>query len=147
MSLKAEAWRLDPAAYPIRLTIPTRYGDMESNAHLNNVAIARLFEETRVRFHYEIRAEGGDVSPGGVMIVHVSIDYLGEGEYPADVSSGVGVVALGRSSYRLAIGLFQHGRAIALAESVMVSIAEDRSGGAPIPDALRALLETYAVKA
>jgi acyl-CoA thioester hydrolase len=81
------------------------------------------------------------------MIAHVSIDYLGEGEYPADVSSGVGVVALGRSSYRLAIGLFQHGRAIALAESVMVSIAEDRSGGAPIPDALRALLETYAVKA
>ena len=59
MGLKDEAWRLDPAAYRLRLTIPTRYGDMDANAHLNNVAIARLFEESRVRFHYAIRADGG----------------------------------------------------------------------------------------
>lgn len=147
MGLKDESWRRDIAAYPVRLTIPTRYGDMDSNAHLNNVAIARLFEESRVRFHYAMRAKGGEVSPGGVMIAHVSIDYIGEGEYPADVESGVGVVALGGSSYRLAIGLFQHGRAFALADSVMVSVAPDRSGAAPLGAELRGLLEGFRTKA
>ncbi len=146
MSLKAEAWRLDPAAYPIRLTIPTRYGDMDSNAHLNNVAIAQLFEESRVRFHYAIRADGGTVGPGSSMIVHVAIDYLGEGEYPADVESAMGIVAMGGSSYRLAIGLFQHGRPFALADSVMVSVAPDRSGAAPLAPVLRGLLERYQIK-
>ena len=146
MGLKDESWRRDIAAYPVRLTIPTRYGDMDSNAHLNNVAIARLIEESRVRFHYAMRAEGGDVSPGGVMIAHIAIDYLGEGEYPADVESTVGVVALGGASYRLAIGLFQHGQAFALAESVMVRVAPDRSGAAPLGDELRGLLARFQVR-
>lgn len=147
MGLKDDAWRRDIAAYPVRFTLPTRYGDMDANAHLNNVAIARLIEESRVRFHYSVQAMGGDVSPGGVMIAHVSIDYLGEGEYPADVEAGIGVVALGGSSYRLAIALFQNGRAFALAESVMVSIAPGRTGSAPIQPELRALLERYKTKA
>lgn len=143
MGLKDDGWRRSLAAYPVRFTLPTRYGDMDSNAHLNNVAIARLFEESRVRFHYVIRAEGAEVNPGAVMIAHVSIDYLGEGEYPADVEAGVGIVSLGGSSYRLAIGLFQNGRAFALAESVMVSILPDRSGAAPLAADLRTLLEGY----
>ncbi len=147
MGLKDDAWRRDIAAYPVRFTLPTRYGDMDANAHLNNVAIARLIEESRVRFHYAVQAMGADVSPGGVMIAHVSIDYLGEGEYPADVESAVGVVSLGGSSYRLAVALFQHGRAFALAESVMVSIAPGRAGAAPIQPELRALLERYKTKA
>lgn len=147
MGLKDEGWRLDPAAYPLRLTVPTRYADMDANAHLNNVAIARLVEESRVRFHYAIRDKGGAVSPGGIMIVHVAIDYLGEGEYPADVDAGVGIVSVGQSSYRLAIGLFQHGRAFALAQSVMVAMAADRSGSMPIGPDLRSRLEQYGVAA
>lgn len=147
MGLKDELWRRDPASYPLRLTIPTRYGDMDSNAHLNNVAIARLVEESRVRFHWAMVGDGAQLSPGGVMIAHVAIDYLGEGEYPADVESGVGIVAVGGSSYRFAIGLFQHGRAFALAESVMVNIGRDRSGAAPIGPEKRALLERWRVRA
>lgn len=146
MALKDDSWRRDIAAYPVRLTIPTRYGDMDSNAHLNNVAIARLFEESRVRFHYAMRAEGAAVSPGGLMIAHLAIDYIGEGEYPADVESGVGIVSLGGSSYRLGIGLFQHGRAFALADSVMVSVAPDRSGAAPLGAELSGLLERFQIR-
>ncbi|MCG2841893.1 acyl-CoA thioesterase [Sandaracinobacter sp. RS1-74] len=145
MSLKTDGWRLSPDAYPVRLTIPTRFGDMDTNAHLNNVAIARLVEESRVRFHYALHEEGGEVSPGGVMVAHVSIDYLGEGEYPADVESAVGIAAIGGSSYRIAIGLFQKGRAFALAESVMVNVRPGRAGAAPIPPGLRTLLGRYAV--
>ena len=144
MGLKSDGRRLALENYPLRLTIPTRYGDMDTNAHLNNVAIARLMEESRVRFHYSLRADGGDLSPGGAMVAHVAIDYLGEGEYPADVEAGVGVVEIGRTSYRLAIGLFQNGRAFALADSVIVRVSADR-GSAPLPQSLRDLLDRQRV--
>jgi len=143
VALKDEGWRLALTAYPFRITLPTRYGDMDSNAHLNNVAIARLVEEARVRFHWRLRETVPDTSPGGIMIVHVAIDYLGEGAYPADVEAGVAVASVGGSSYRLAIGLFQAGSAIALADSVMVNLSPDRSGAAPVSADTRAALEGY----
>lgn len=120
MALKDEAWRRAPAAYPFRVTLQTRYGDMDSNAHLNNVAIARLFEEARLRFHADLRGGGFAVDPGGLMIAHIGIDYLSEGRYPHDVVAGLAVAAVGNRSFRLAIALFQQGQAFAVAECVMV---------------------------
>ncbi|MFN3288605.1 MAG: acyl-CoA thioesterase, partial [Sphingomonadaceae bacterium] len=133
MGLKDEGWRCEPASYPFRARLQTRYGDMDANAHLNNVAIARLFEEARLRFHMAVRAEASAIDPSGVMIAHIAIDYLAEGSYPAEVEAGVGVEAIGTRSYRLAIGLFQEGRAMALATCVMVH----RDG---IGEAMRAAL-------
>lgn len=145
MGMKDQPWRLDIEAYASRLTIGTRYGDMDTNAHLNNVAIARLFEDIRVRnlsaLHARVAGSGeGHRRAGQVMIAHMSIDYLAEGEYPTDVDGGFAIIDIGRSSYRLGMGLFQKGTAIALAESVMVNLGAERKP-APISDALRTELE------
>jgi acyl-CoA thioester hydrolase len=120
VALKDEAWRHAAAAYPFQATLQTRYGDMDSNAHLNNVAIARLFEEARLRFHMDVRRQALHVDPRGVMIAHIAIDYVAEGHYPADVAAGIGVARVGARSYALAMALFQDARAMALAECVMV---------------------------
>ncbi|WP_448585357.1 acyl-CoA thioesterase [Thermaurantiacus sp.] len=126
MALRDEPWRREPDRYPFRATLQTRYGDQDTNAHLNNVAIARLFEEARLRFHARLRASGAAVDPGGVMIAHLSIDYVAQGHYPGDVEARVGVAATGTRSYRLAAILLQQERAFALAECVMVH--RDRLG-------------------
>lgn len=139
MALKDEAWRHVAAAYPFRTPLQSRYGDMDSNAHLNNVAIARLFEESRLRFHMDVRHTALDADPRGVMIAHIAIDYVAEGQYPADVLAAVGVARVGTRSYALAMALFQEERTMALAECVMVH----RAGMAP---ALRAALELRAVQ-
>lgn len=139
MALKDDFWRLVPSAYPRHLGLQPRYGDMDVNAHLNNVAIARLFEETRVQTLGALRARpvGGD--PSSMMIVHVGIDYLAEGAYPDPIDSCLAVTDIGRSSFRLGLGLFQGGRAIALADCAMVNLANRRP--APIDPDLRAALE------
>lgn len=139
MGLKDEAWRQARAAYPFHATLQTRYGDMDANAHLNNVAIARLFEEARLRFHMAARAEADAIDPSGVLLAHIAIDYLAEGRYPAEVEAGVGVEALGGRSYRLALALFQDGRAMALGQCVMVH----RDGMGP---AMRGALEARMVE-
>lgn len=123
MALKDEAWRHRLANYPIRFGIETRYSDMDANAHLNNVRIAGLLEEARVRFHHRVREEGGEVSPGGIMVAHISIDYLAEGKYPEAVEAGVAILQAGNSSYRMALSLFQQDRAFVLADCVMVQAA------------------------
>jgi acyl-CoA thioester hydrolase len=140
VALKDEAWRLELAAYPRRLVLHPRYGDMDVNAHLNNVAIARLFEETRVQTLSQLRGRpvGGE-DPSSMMIVHVGIDYLAEGQYPDPIDAGLAVTDIGRTSFRLGLALFQGGRAIALADCAMVNLNERRPG--PISPELRAALE------
>ena len=140
--LKDEPWRLDPAGYRAHEILQTRYGDMDANVHLNNVAIARLFEETRVRTLSRLRGDRTAGDPSSMMIVHVSIDYLAEGRYPDDVEAAIAVSAVGRSSFRLGIGLFQGGRAIALADCAMVNLEARKP--APIGGALRAALDALA---
>jgi acyl-CoA thioester hydrolase len=112
---------------------------MDVNAHLNNVAIARLFEEIRVQTLSALRARPAGGDPSSMMIVHVGIDYLAEGAYPDPIDACLAVTDIGRSSFRLGLGLFQGGQAIALADCAMVNLADRRP--APIDPKLRAALE------
>lgn len=142
-ALKAEAWRLDPASYKVRRALEPRYGDMDANSHLNNVAIARLFEETRVRMLSSLRDPPVRGDPSSMMIAHVGIDYLAEGHYPEVIEACLAVSTIGRSSFRLALALFQGGAPFALADCAMVNLGPDRRPAA-IDDNLRSELERLA---
>ena len=112
---------------------------MDTNAHLNNVAFARFFEEGRVRLHHSV---GGRRELGFRPIVaSLSIDFLAEGGWPDPLTVAAGIVRFGNSSYVVGQGLFQSGRCIAVCDTVMVNRAQDGPGGAPLPDALRLALE------
>lgn len=133
------------ATYPWGVVLEPRFGDMDANRHLNNVAVARLFEETRVRFNWDTgRALGNLAGRPRFVVGHVAIDYLGEGEYPEPVDIGYGVVSIGNSSFRIGMAAFQAGACIALCDSVLVHRGP-QGGPAPLPDELRARLEAYAL--
>src|SRR3546814_1225947 len=52
---RAPSWRLDAAHYPVRGDFQTRFQDMDVNGHLNNVAIATLFESGRVFLNAQVQ--------------------------------------------------------------------------------------------
>ncbi|MEI6486452.1 MAG: thioesterase family protein [Sphingomonadales bacterium] len=148
--MKADARRRDPAAYPLSLTLETRFGDMDVNGHLNNVAFARLFEETRVRFgRVGPGAPLADAPKSSFVVAHVAIDYLAEGNYPAPVSIGYAVARVGGSSFTVAMAAFQDGpmgpQCIALCDSVLVH-RDPASGPAPLPALWRERLEALALR-
>lgn len=139
--MRGDPQRLIAASYPTRLDLPTRYGDMDANRHLNNVAIAQLFEEARVQFNTgSARLFGGDRPR--FMVAHVGIDYLAEGQYPEPVALHLGIAHIGTSSFRMAMAAFQQDRCFALCDSVLVVRGPDGSA-APLPAVLRERLEAH----
>lgn len=137
--------RRQRATYPWGVVLEPRFGDMDANRHLNNVAVARLFEETRVRFNWDTgRALGDVVSRPRFVVGHVAIDYLAEGNYPEPVDIGYGIASIGNSSFRVGMAAFQDGTCIALCDSVLVHSGA-AGAPAPLPAELRARLEAYAL--
>lgn len=140
---KPAPYRLEPANYPWSIAITTRFGDLDVNNHLNNVAIARLFEDARVRFQFEERRS---LSSPGVrgLIVSVGIEYLAEAHFPDPVTVCAGFGEPGRSSWPILLAAFQHGRCFATCDSVLV--LRDGNGPAPIEDEWRKYLEERQVR-
>jgi len=136
---KPDAALLDPARYPFSCEVPTRFADLDPNGHVNNVALAAIVEDARVRFHLASGFAKG-MEPGGqVMLASFSIDYLAQTYYPAPITVWQGVVKAGERSLRLRHLLVQEGRAVALAESVAVYVLGGKA--APLPLGLLARVE------
>lgn len=144
-SLIPESVRPDPARterhhYPLWQEIPIRFGDLDPLGHVNNVAIAQLYEESRVRFGRIVIERSG---PGlhRLVIASLRVHYLAETHYPEPVEVGIGVAGIGRSSYSLAQALYQGGRCVGLADSTLVHAPT--TGVRPLPDEAREVLASY----
>lgn len=128
------------AAYPLWARDMARYGDTDSNGHLNNAVFSTYLETGRITFLLDPRAPLAP--PGcGFAIVRLVMDYRAEMHWGGEVEIGTGVLRIGRSSFSLAQAIFQDGACTATAESVMVLMDLTARKAAPVEGALRAALE------
>lgn len=135
--MKPALARLNLAYYPIALDVPVRFADLDPLRHINNVAIGQFYEEARVNLNTQVFAMA-HTRPERMLVANLDIAYLHEGQYPGVIRVGSGIGRIGRTSYEIAQGLFQNGRCIGTAQTVVVYI----QGGVPSPppgDVLRAL--------
>lgn len=114
-----------------------RYGDMDTNGHVNNVAIAQFCEGGRVAFERcgDLQRENPDL---GLSLAKVTIEFLAEAHFPGMVRIGTRILGFGRSSCRLVQGLFQDGRCIATSEAVSVCFDTRARRAVPYPEAFKA---------
>lgn len=77
-----------------------RYGDMDTNGHINNVAHFRFFEEGRVQWlaSLKVKADGSGVGP---VVAETSANFKQELHYPGDLIVRAFVARIGTSSYTL----------------------------------------------
>lgn len=135
---KPDPARLSIDIYPHHDVIQTRFQDIDMLGHINNVAMAALFETGRVRFNRMM----------GLMrrrehrwlIANVEINYLAEGKM-ADVDMGHGIGRIGARSWSILSSAFQDGRCIATCDTVVVM--EQKEGLAELPADFRADLEKW----
>ena len=139
---KPEPWRTDASRYPFSTAIQTRFGDMDVLRHINNVAIAAVFEEGRIRFN---RSLGLGHSEPDIrwLIVDVSIAYLKESHHPDDIVVASGVGRIGRSSWTIMSAAFQQEQCIATCDTTIVY--SGANGALPIPADMRVALDAKAI--
>lgn len=135
--------RLDPAAYPHRETIQTRFQDLDVLGHLNNVAFAALFETGRTRFNHAVGLWSA-VRARRSVVAQMEINYLAEGSYPEDVEIGSGIGDIGGRRWQILAAMFQGGRCIATCDvTIVMGKGADGEG---LPDAFRARLGEWRVR-
>ena len=140
---RPSAERKEASNYPWHVDIPPRFGDLDPQRHLNNAALARFYEDGRVRFVDTIGVRAA-LEPGcGFVVAEVVIQYLAEGRYPAVVTASAGLLRLGRSSLTIGQALFQGGGCIGAGESTLVYVRRSEGGPRPLPEGARALLLAY----
>lgn len=131
---------LDTARYPFKYTIDTRFGDLDTNRHINNVAIARIFEEGRVRL-YHASSYHSYFGTAQNMVVSLAIEYLAEANYPAPIALHMAVFSIGRSSHTIAQLAIQNSQPVAFAQTVTVAVGKD--GPVLISDDVRAAMSIW----
>ena len=134
-----------PGSYPHLRRLDTVWADMDILQHVNNVAIARFFEEARASLHRAIR----EVLPhgfNGTVLASIHIDYLVEVGYPGPIELAIGIDRIGTTSFQQVGALFQNGTCAALCTATSVRVSPDRKQTVPLSHAERGALERFRIR-
>lgn len=136
--------RLD--TYPVVDEIAARYGDMDVNAHLNNLALESMHENARASMNRLLFPQAYRAGSDRLRLVtsQNAVHFLAEAYWPAMIQTGAGVGRIGRTSFVASTGLFVEGACIGVCDTVLVLLGE--SGPVPVPDDFRAALQTVLLR-
>ncbi len=124
-------------------TITTRWMDNDVYGHVNNVTYYSYFD-TAVN-KYLIQEGVLDIHHGEVigLVIETHCNFMASLAFPRDVTAGIRVAHIGRSSVRYEIGLFDEGQDAAAATGHFVHVYVDSKTRRPVPlpDELLAVLK------
>jgi acyl-CoA thioester hydrolase len=132
--------RMDLSRYPVRHAVEARFGDMDANRHLNNLALEAMHENARATMNTQVfpgvyfAADRSRRLVAANSVVH----FLRESHWPATIHTGAAIGRIGRTSYVASTGLFVGEDCISLCDTVLVLLGDD--GPTPILDEDRARL-------
>lgn len=134
---------LDPARYPFTCNLEPRFGDLDVNMHINNVAMGGMLEEARIRFH---RRSGYQKALAGraSMIASIAVEYMGEGAYPESLDIACAIEHVGRTSHCVVQVVAQAGRPLVFARTVIVMVGAE--GPAALPQGFAASLTPWMLR-
>ena len=137
--------RLDQ--YPHRMSITSRWMDNDAYGHINNVVYYSYFDTIVNTYLIGQGALDIEKSPVIGLVVETGCQYLAPLTYPEQVTAGLRVGHVGRSSVRYEIALFAEGSNVAAAQGHFVHVYVDRDTRRPVdlPPALRQALEPLRV--
>lgn len=129
--------------------ITTRWHDNDVFGHVNNTVYYSWIDTAVNRFLIASGALDLKHSPVIGIVAETGCRYLAEITYPDDVTIGLRVDHLGRSSVRYAAGIFRADDATASAEAHFVHVYVDRATmrPVPIPDHIRHAMQAIMLPA
>lgn len=143
--MKKQAWRRQPHAYPLPGDLVPRHTDVDHWQHLNNSALIGMHGENLQRWLRQALGERVWRDAPPLIAPQASqTDFLAESHYPAALTTGVRLLGLDETGFRLGSALFQHGHCTGLHESTLACW----DGGLPttLPPAVVAAVQAMADK-
>jgi acyl-CoA thioester hydrolase len=132
--------------YPLRSNEKLRYADTDRLGHTNNTVYPMLFETGHVELLYGDRAPKLE-SGCAFVIARLVIEFVGEAHLPGTVEIGTRVSKLGQSSVDLEQAMFQDGRCVATAKSVIVLFDGVGHRSRPLPSPVVQHLSAFEARA
>jgi acyl-CoA thioester hydrolase len=131
--------------FPFRSYDKLRYCDTDRQGHVNNAVFTTMYETGRVELLLSGQDEGLGLEDVSFVIARLSLDYRGEIFWPGTVEIGTAVKALGNSSITFSQALFQNGKCVSTADSVVVQV-DNRTHrstklSGPVREKLQALMQ------
>jgi acyl-CoA thioester hydrolase len=129
----------DSATFPHRVTVATRFDDLDLQGHVNNAAAMVMLQEARVMFN---NAAGlAKQMEGGLrmMVAAIQVEFSSELHHPGEVDVRNGVLKVGTTSFTIAQVAEQNGRGAIYAQIVLVTA--NASGPVAMPAGMRAAFE------
>lgn len=128
--------------FPLRVSHPIRFADMDRQGHVNNAIYPTYFETGRVDVIYDPQ-QGFQVEGCTTVLARIEIDFMKELRWPGTVEIATGIAEIRRSSYVFAQAIFNEGACAARARSTMVLIDRGTRKAQPLPDDLVARLSKW----
>jgi len=130
--LSADGWRYS-------FTDRIRYGDLDTNAHLNNVAVHQFFESARVAYMRGLFPEidpMGRTGGFGMIFAETHVRFASPGFYEEDLRVDVKPDELRRSSVRIAFRMVSEAdeRLVAEGWGTLVGYDYEQGRAAPFPE-------------
>lgn len=133
---------LQLSAFPSISSDKIRYADTDRQGHVNNAVFSTYLETGRVEILYgdHLDPETAEVS---FVIASLQIDFLTEISWPGQIDIGTGITKIGRSSFHLYQGLFQKGKLVAEAKTVIVQVSNQTKKSVAINDVSRSVFANF----
>jgi acyl-CoA thioester hydrolase len=132
------------AGYPVVITLPVQWGDMDAFAHVNNVVYFRWFESARIAYFERIgvmkHLSGEDLGP---ILASSSCDFRRPVVFPDTVRVGIRATRVGRTSIALEHRIVSERQQALAAEGTATTVWYDYAAGRPhpVPDGVRRVIE------
>ncbi len=120
--------------YPVSISVPVAWGEMDAFQHVNNVVYARWFESGRIAYFERLgllermRADGV-----GPILAKLGIDYRRPVTFPDTVRVETTVTRIGNSSFTMASRIRSEVQGIEVAADEEVIVLFDYRAGRPTP--------------
>jgi len=131
--------------FPIIITQPIAWGDMDAYKHVNNVMYFRYFESSRIAYFNRIgflrshETKGKDLGP---ILAHTSCNFILPLEYPDTVEVGVRVAKIGTTSFTMEHAIISPKLGlVATGEGIVVCFDFIKNHKIPMPADLREAIE------
>jgi acyl-CoA thioester hydrolase len=136
------------SSFPISITLPILWADMDSLGHVNNARYFTWFESARMALFQEVAMATSGTPASGPILARTHCEYLVPLHWPGEVVVGTGISRIGTKSFTM---VYEIARAeasdlpVARGEGVVVMVDYEKGGTVAITEELRKRLDRLRV--